>query len=219
MVSCLCRIFASYSGASGASDTDKGVKKLKMDQKDNLQCPDDDRRLLGEELFPLSPNKKNGLSSFMDDPTSDDLIRGAKMYALQLGLNEEESEKILLKIFDEQGNENKVINKDDLMESEQVREAKAYASKLGLKGEGADQVFSKLFDSLSDIDAPFKSKLEDKIEEDFSNPQNIAFIKSMLDKNIEENNDKYSRMLALQVVAGAIDKKTGQLNGEFSVVN
>lgn len=216
MVSCLCRLTASYSGAS---DTDEGVKDLKEDQKGNLQCPEKERRLLGEELFPLSPNKNNGLTSIMDDPTSDDLIRGAKIYALQLGLNEEESEEILLKIFDEQGNENKGINKDDLMQSEQVREAKVYASKLGLKGGSADQVFSKLFDSLSGIDAPFESKLEDKIEEDFSNPQNIAFIKSLLNKNIEENNDKYSRMLALQLVAGAIDKKTGQLNGEFSVVN
>ena len=178
------------------------------------QCKKEEcsKRRLGEELFPFTPDKEEYIPT-TNDLTQSELIQEAKVYATKLGLNEEDADKVLLEIFNHPGQKSssnkKKKNVDDFLE------AKKYAAKLGLNNESANEVISKLFDSLLDIDSPVNSKLENKIKEDLSDPQKAEFIEKLINKNVEQNGDKYSRILALQLIGGAMDKQTGQLDGKF----
>ena len=186
----------------------------KVIQNVNDACKKEDRRVrrLGEELFPLSQNKE-------EEFTTAELVREAKMYASKLGLSDEDADTVLSNIgatLDEQQRktQQKKVDRDNYAKSEHVREAKRYATKLGLKEEGAEKVFSKIFDSLSNADAPFNEKLEEQINEDLSDPSKAEFIENLINENVEENEDKYSKILALHVIVGAMDRKTGKLDGK-----
>lgn len=172
-------------------------------------------RRLGEHLFPFTPDKEEH-STTTNDLTQFELIQEAKLYATKLGLNEEDANKVLQEVFnrpkdhrpEDQEYNKKYKNVDDFLE------AKKYAAKLGLDDKGADEVISRLFDSLSDADVPLNSKLEDKIKENLSDPDKVEFIEKLINKNLELNGDKYSSMLALQLIGGAMDRQTGELNGK-----
>lgn len=100
------------------------------------------------------------------------------------------------------------------MQSKQAREAKEFGTRHGLKGKDADEVILKVFESLSKDGDLFNEKLSASILKDFSDPQKVEFIEDFFKKNIDENESKYTAMIAGEVLKNSMDKETRRLDGK-----